>query len=59
MTTPAKVIEFKRTQTLDDIVKRRVELLTAYQNAAYASQYKAFVDQVRARGSASWARARA
>ena len=48
MTTPAKVIEFKRTQTLDDIVKRRVELLTAYQDAAYAQQYKSFVDQVRA-----------
>jgi indolepyruvate ferredoxin oxidoreductase len=48
MTTPAKVIEFKRTQTLDDVVKRRVELLTAYQDAAYAAQYKSFVDQVRA-----------
>jgi indolepyruvate ferredoxin oxidoreductase len=47
MTTPAKVIEFKRTQSLDDLVKRRVELLTAYQNVAYANQYKAFVDQVR------------
>ena len=45
---PAKVIEFKRIQTLDDIVGRRVELLTAYQDAAYAGQYKAFVDQVRA-----------
>ncbi|RJG14741.1 indolepyruvate ferredoxin oxidoreductase family protein [Massilia cavernae] len=48
MTVPAKVIEFKRTQTLDDIVNRRVELLTAYQDAAYAQQYKSFVDQVRA-----------
>jgi indolepyruvate ferredoxin oxidoreductase len=48
LTTPAKVIEFKRTQSLDDIVNRRVELLTAYQNVAYAQQYKAFVDQVRA-----------
>ncbi|MBP1205445.1 indolepyruvate ferredoxin oxidoreductase [Duganella sp. 1411] len=48
LTTPAKVIEFKRTQTLDDIVNRRVELLTAYQNADYAQQYKTFVDQVRA-----------
>jgi indolepyruvate ferredoxin oxidoreductase len=47
MTTPAKVIEFKRTQTLDDLVKRRVELLTAYQDAAYAQQYQAFVDEVR------------
>jgi indolepyruvate ferredoxin oxidoreductase len=48
LTTPAKVIEFKRTQSLDDLVKRRVELLSAYQNVAYAQQYKAFVDQVRA-----------
>nr|WP_315399809.1 indolepyruvate ferredoxin oxidoreductase family protein [uncultured Duganella sp.] len=48
LTTPAKVIEFKRIQTLDDIVNRRVELLTAYQNADYAKQYKSFVDQVRA-----------
>jgi indolepyruvate ferredoxin oxidoreductase len=48
LTTPAKVIEFKRIQTLDDIVNRRVELLTAYQNAGYAQQYKAFVDHVRA-----------
>jgi indolepyruvate ferredoxin oxidoreductase len=48
MTTPAKVIEFKRTQSLDEIVNRRVELLTAYQNVAYARQYKDFVDGVRA-----------
>ncbi|HEU4852322.1 MAG TPA: indolepyruvate ferredoxin oxidoreductase family protein, partial [Telluria sp.] len=46
--TPAKVIEFKRNETVDQIVARRVELLTAYQNAAYAAQYKSFVDQVRA-----------
>ncbi|PHV04113.1 indolepyruvate ferredoxin oxidoreductase [Janthinobacterium sp. BJB412] len=48
LTTPAKVIEFKRIQTLDDVVARRVELLTAYQDGAYAAQYKALVDQVRA-----------
>ncbi|MBV6322785.1 indolepyruvate ferredoxin oxidoreductase family protein [Duganella violaceipulchra] len=48
LTTPAKVIEFKRIQTLDDIVARRVELLTAYQDANYAKQYKSFVDQVHA-----------
>ena len=48
MTTPAKVIEFKRCQTLDDVVQRRVELLTAYQDAGYARQYQQFVDQVRA-----------
>jgi indolepyruvate ferredoxin oxidoreductase len=48
MTLPSKVIEFKRSQSLDDIVNRRVELLSAYQNVAYAQQYKGFVDQVRA-----------
>jgi indolepyruvate ferredoxin oxidoreductase len=48
MTTPAKVIEFRRTQTLDDLVHKRIELLTAYQDAAYAQQYKSLVDQVRA-----------
>jgi indolepyruvate ferredoxin oxidoreductase len=48
MSTPAKVIEFKRGQSVDEIVHRRVELLTAYQNAAYAQQYKDFVDGVRA-----------
>jgi indolepyruvate ferredoxin oxidoreductase len=48
LTTPAKVIEFKRIQTLDDIIAKRVELLTAYQDANYAKQYKSFVDQVRA-----------
>ncbi|NRR30814.1 indolepyruvate ferredoxin oxidoreductase family protein [Oxalobacteraceae bacterium] len=52
LTTPAKVIEFKRTQTLDDVVAKRVELLSAYQDVNYANQYKAFVDQVRARESA-------
>jgi len=52
MTTPAKVIEFKRTQTLDDIINKRVELLTAHTNAAYAGQYKAFVDQVRSKEAA-------
>ncbi|WP_432381078.1 indolepyruvate ferredoxin oxidoreductase family protein [Duganella sp. P38] len=48
LTTPAKVIEFKRIQTLDDIIARRVELLTAYQDASYARRYQAFVEQVRA-----------
>jgi len=48
LASPAQVIEFKRAESLDDIVNRRVELLTAYQNAAYAAQYKAFVDGVRA-----------
>jgi indolepyruvate ferredoxin oxidoreductase len=48
LTTPAQVIEFKRSQSLDDVIKRRVELLTAYQDDGYAQQYKAFVERVRA-----------
>ncbi|RZT05892.1 indolepyruvate ferredoxin oxidoreductase [Duganella sp. CF402] len=48
LTTPAKVIEFKRIQTLDDLIAKRVDLLTAYQDANYAKQYKSFVEQVRA-----------
>lgn len=48
LTAPAKVIEFKRIQTLDDVIAKRMELLTAYQNAAYAQQYLALVDDVRA-----------
>ncbi|MDB5943034.1 MAG: putative indolepyruvate ferredoxin oxidoreductase, alpha and beta subunit [Ramlibacter sp.] len=45
---PVQVIEFKKRETLDHVVGRRVEFLTAYQNAAYAGDYKAFVDKVRA-----------
>jgi indolepyruvate ferredoxin oxidoreductase len=48
LAAPARVIEFKRSQSLDEIVNRRVELLTAYQDAAYANQYRRFVDGVRA-----------
>ena len=44
---PAQVIEFKRSPSLDDIVNKRVEFLTAYQNAAYADSYRSFVEQVR------------
>ena len=45
---PAQVIEFiKKTVNLDDMVAKRVEFLTAYQDAAYAQTYKAFVDKVR------------
>jgi indolepyruvate ferredoxin oxidoreductase len=44
---PAQVIEFKKRETLDSLVARRVEFLTAYQNEAYADTYKAFIDKVR------------
>ena len=48
ITSPAKVIEFKRSQTLEEIISKRVELLTAYQDLAYAKKYIEFVEQVKA-----------
>jgi indolepyruvate ferredoxin oxidoreductase len=44
---PAQVIEFKKRETLESLVARRVEFLTAYQNAAYAESYGSFVEKVR------------
>lgn len=36
------------SQTLDELIERRVADLTAYQDAAYAARYRALVDKVRA-----------
>ncbi|MFC7398626.1 indolepyruvate ferredoxin oxidoreductase family protein [Chelatococcus sp. GCM10030263] len=36
------------SQSLDEIVARRVEFLTAYQNKAYAERYRALVERVKA-----------
>jgi indolepyruvate ferredoxin oxidoreductase len=44
----AQVIELVKKPSLDEVVTRRVEFLTAYQDAAYAADYKAFVEKVRA-----------
>jgi indolepyruvate ferredoxin oxidoreductase len=44
----AAVIEFVRKPGLDELIARRVEFLTGYQDAAYAATYKACVDKVRA-----------
>ncbi|MGE9007604.1 indolepyruvate ferredoxin oxidoreductase family protein [Leptospira interrogans] len=38
----------KKEETLDQVISRRVDFLTAYQNAAYADRYLKFVGQVRA-----------
>jgi indolepyruvate ferredoxin oxidoreductase len=43
-----QVIEVLKRPSLDALINRRVELLTAYQSAAYASQYRVFVERVRA-----------
>jgi indolepyruvate ferredoxin oxidoreductase len=45
---PAQVIEFKRRETLESLVARRVEFLSAYQDASYADSYRNFVEKVRA-----------
>jgi indolepyruvate ferredoxin oxidoreductase len=44
---PAQVIELKRTPSLEEVVGRRAEFLTAYQNAAYARRYQDLVERVR------------
>ena len=44
----AQVIEFVKKPGLAEIVARREEFLTGYQSAAYAAEYRAFVDKVRA-----------
>ena len=45
---PTLRIEKPVARTLTDIVAKRVELLTAYQDKAYAERYRAFVDKVAA-----------
>ena len=44
----AQVIEFVKKPSLDEIIAKRVDFLTGYQDASYAAEYKAFVDKVRA-----------
>ena len=46
---PTEVIAIGQrfSRNLDELVARRVEFLSAYQDAAYAAKYKNFVDKVR------------
>ena len=44
----AQVIEFKRGTPLEELIAKRAAMLTDYQSAAYAAQYTALVEQVRA-----------
>ncbi|MEQ1537231.1 MAG: DUF6537 domain-containing protein, partial [Burkholderiaceae bacterium] len=43
------VIDFKKRDSLEDIISKRIEFLTAYQNAAYASKYIEFVEKIRSK----------
>jgi indolepyruvate ferredoxin oxidoreductase len=42
-----QVIQVVRRPSLDELIARRTEFLAAYQDAAYAEQYRAFVARVR------------
>ena len=43
----ASVIQFVKRPALADTIATRVDFLTAYQDAAYAARYQAFVERVR------------
>ncbi len=44
---PAQVVQFHKGEGLDAVIERRVDYLTAYQDAGYARQYRDVVAQVR------------
>jgi indolepyruvate ferredoxin oxidoreductase len=45
---PAQVIQLvRKSANIVDLIAKRAEFLTAYQSAAYAEHYKAFVERVR------------
>jgi indolepyruvate ferredoxin oxidoreductase len=44
---PSQVVELRPRETLENLIARRVEFLTAYQNAAYAQAYRDTVERVR------------
>ncbi|MCZ8295241.1 MAG: indolepyruvate ferredoxin oxidoreductase family protein [Hylemonella sp.] len=46
--TPAQTIQFQPRETVESLVVRRVEFLSAYQDEAYAQTYRAFVSRVQA-----------
>jgi indolepyruvate ferredoxin oxidoreductase len=43
----AQVIQFKPRESVTQLIARRVEFLTGYQNARYAADYQQFVERVR------------
>ena len=49
--SPAQVIPIsslkREAVNVDELIEKRVSFLTAYQDAAYASNYKAFVEEIR------------
>ncbi len=49
---PSQVVEFKKRDSLDQVIERRVAFLSDYQNAAYAQSYLHFVGEVQQAESA-------
>ncbi len=45
--SPKQPVVLQIPQTLDKLIERRVEFLTAYQNAGYAQRYRQLVERVR------------
>ena len=45
---PGQVVTLTKRTPLDEVIAKRVAFLTDYQNAAYAENYQAFVQKVRA-----------
>ena len=45
--TPTQAIVVQMPQSLENVIRKRVEFLTAYQNAAYAARYAELVARVR------------
>ena len=43
-----QIIKIVKKPSVDELVAKRVDFLTGYQDSAYAQDYKAFVDRVRA-----------
>ncbi|WP_288254406.1 indolepyruvate ferredoxin oxidoreductase family protein [uncultured Hydrogenophaga sp.] len=43
----AQVIQFQPRETLEQLIARRADFLTDYQNAGYAREYRDFVERVR------------
>ena len=45
---PAQTIQFKKRETLEDLIQNRMVRLTDYQNAAYTERYRVFIERVKA-----------
>jgi indolepyruvate ferredoxin oxidoreductase len=50
---PTQAIVVQMPQSLENVIKKRVEFLTAYQDARYAAQYAELVNKVRAAETAA------